>query len=82
MPCTCFALWRNRNGQQLWDGPFPDNKAAQARLNQVIDKSGGSLVATVLPAYRPSEVRMAEPILGSWAIQGRESALPAEDGDR
>jgi hypothetical protein len=60
---TCYALWVNRNGQHLWDGPFDGNKAAQARLSQILDKSGGSLVTTTLAGYRPSEIRTAGPLL-------------------
>jgi hypothetical protein len=64
MASRCFALWVNRNGQHLWAGPFPHNVAAQHHLDMVPDKTGGSLVTMLLPAYRPSELLEADPILG------------------
>jgi hypothetical protein len=39
-----YALWVNLNGQHLSNGPHLTEKAAQAYLRSVIDKSGGSLV--------------------------------------
>lgn len=45
----CYALWRNRNGQRLWEGPFPGDIAARRALDLIIDKSGGSLITRSLP---------------------------------
>jgi hypothetical protein len=53
-----FALWKNRNGQQLWDGPFPTNTRAMSFLDMILDKTGGYMVATTIP-MTPAEVREA-----------------------
>lgn len=57
-----YALWRNRNGQQLWEGPFPGNEAARRKLELVTDTSGGSLVTSGVP-MTPGERLEALPIL-------------------
>lgn len=68
MPDRYYALWRNRNGQQLWDGPYPTNGRAASRLEQIIDTSGGSLVVRSMTAMTPGERLEGLPITDNWAI--------------
>ena len=53
-----YALWKNRNGQRLWDGPFPTNTAAQHCLDQVLWPLDGSVITTTIP-MTPGEAREA-----------------------
>lgn len=53
-----YALWKNRNGQQLWDGPFRTNTAAQHCLDRVIGPLDGSVVTRTIP-MTPGEAREA-----------------------
>lgn len=37
-----YILWINRNGMHMWGGPKPSRESAEALLDMVLDKSGGS----------------------------------------
>lgn len=58
-----YALWKNRNGQQLWEGPFPTNTAAQDCLDRTLDTSGGAVITTTF-AMTPGEAREARRLEG------------------
>lgn len=59
----CYALWVDRHGRKTFEGPFRDNTAAQAYLDKVIDKSGGSMLVNDNFPRTPAEHREALPIM-------------------
>lgn len=61
-----YALWVNRNGQRLWDGPFDNPGRATGRLQMLIDAQKeivlrGTQMSNTVPSRRASDFQQTRP---------------------